>query len=75
MANDKDGKRVMLTSFGMMAVELEGASGEKLQIKSGSKAILTMPIPSSAQGSAPGSIALWSVDESYRLMERGRHSN
>jgi hypothetical protein len=67
MANDKDGKRVMLTSFGMMAVELEGASGEKLQIMSGSKAILTMPIPSSAQGSAPGSIALWSVDESTGL--------
>jgi hypothetical protein len=67
MANDKDGKRVMLTSFGMMAVELEGASGEKLQIKSGSKATLNMPIPSSVQGSAPSSIALWSIDEATGL--------
>jgi hypothetical protein len=41
MANDKDGKRVFLNSFGMMAVELESSAGEKLQIKSGNEAILT----------------------------------
>jgi hypothetical protein len=28
MANDKDGKRVLLSSFGMMAVELESSAGE-----------------------------------------------
>lgn len=63
MATDKDGKRVTLSSYGMTAVELEGAGGEKLQIKSGSTAKLTTAIPSSVQASAPATIALWSVDE------------
>jgi hypothetical protein len=63
MANDKNGSRVTLASFGMMAVELESTSGEKLQIKSGSTATLTCPIPSPVQSKAPASIALWYVDE------------
>lgn len=63
MADDKDGKRVMLTSYGMLAVELEGASGEKLQIKSGSTAKLTTAIPGGGQASAPASIPMWYVDE------------
>lgn len=66
MGNDQNGKRVILSSYGMMAVELESASGEKLQIKSGSTATLTSPIPSSVQG-APNSIALWYVDEATGL--------
>lgn len=64
MANDKNGKRVLLSSYGMTAVELESASGDKLQIKSGSTAKLTTVVPSSLQASAPATIALWSVDES-----------
>jgi hypothetical protein len=63
MADDKNGARVTLASFGMMAVELESASAEKLQIKSGSVATLTTPIPASAQANAPATIALWSVNE------------
>jgi hypothetical protein len=66
MANDKDGKRVLLSSYGMMAVELESSAGEKLQIKSGNTATLTYPIPSSAQ-SAPATIAMWYIDESTGL--------
>ncbi len=64
LADDKNGGRVTLASYGMMAVELETPSGDKLQIKPGSKAKLTSPIPSSLQSSAPSSIALWYVDES-----------
>lgn len=63
MATDKDGKRVVLTSYGMVAVELQGASGEKLQVKNGSTATLTTAIPAAAQASAPATIPLWSVDE------------
>ena len=63
MANDKDGKRVVLTSYGMLAVELESSAGERLQVKSGASATLTTAIPAAAQASAPSSIALWSVDE------------
>ncbi len=58
LADDKNGGRVTLASYGMMAVELETPAGEKLQIKQGSKARLTSPIPSSLQSSAPSSIAL-----------------
>lgn len=67
MANDKDGKRVLLSSYGMMAVELESATGEKLQIKTGSTATLTSPIPAAAQASAPATIPLWYVDETTGL--------
>ena len=63
MANDKDGRRVTLTSYGMIAVELESAAGEKLQVKSGATATLITAIPSSTQAAAPATIALWSVDE------------
>src|SRR5699024_2442392 len=63
MANDKDGKRVLLSSYGMMAVELESSAGEKLQIKTGGTATLTSPIPAAAQASAPATIPLWYVDE------------
>jgi hypothetical protein len=63
MADDKDGKRVTLTSFGMLAVELESTSGEKLQIATDKTATLTAPIPSSALAAAPSSIPLWYIDE------------
>ncbi len=53
LANDKDGKQVTLASYGMMAVVLESASGEKLQIASGKTASLTTAIPVSLQASAP----------------------
>lgn len=62
-ANDKNGKRVILSSYGMLAVELESVAGEKLQIKSGVAATLTTPIPSSSLSSAPATIVLWYVDE------------
>lgn len=66
-AINKDGKTNVLTSYGMMAVELESASGEKLQIKDGSVASLTSPIPAAAQASAPATISLWYVDEENGL--------
>lgn len=67
MAIDKNNRRVTMASFGMMAVELEGSAGEKLQLKTGSPATLTTPIPASAQSGAPASIALWYVDEQTGL--------
>jgi len=64
LANDKENRRVLLSSFGMFAVELEGSAGEKLQIKSGSKATLTAPIPASIVNAAPATIPMWYVNES-----------
>lgn len=67
MADDKDGKRVTLASYGMLAVELESSTGEKLQIASGKTATLTAPIPSALLSAAPAAIPLWYVDEQTGL--------
>jgi len=63
MAIDKNDKKVVLTSYGMLAVQLESSNGEKLQIAPGSSATLTIPIPLTIQPSAPSSISLWYVNE------------
>jgi hypothetical protein len=67
LGNDKDNRRVILTSYGMLAVELESSTGEKLQISSGNTAKLSFPIPSAQQTSAPNQIALWYIDEKTGL--------
>jgi hypothetical protein len=56
-----------LQSFGMMAVELNGDNGEKLQIALGQKATLHFPITESLRATAPASITLWSLDETTGL--------
>ncbi len=63
MATDKNNKIVTLSSYGMLAVELESTTGEKLQLADGSNATLTIPVPASIQSSAPSSIPLWYLDE------------
>lgn len=75
MADNAASQRVILASYGMMAVELESAAGEKLQIASGKLAKLTMPIPASILSSAPASISLWYIDEATGLWkEEGKAS-
>jgi hypothetical protein len=69
MADDKDGKRVLLRSYGMLEVELESSTGEKLQIAGGSTATITTPIPSALQSSAPATISLWYVDDQTGLWQ------
>ncbi len=62
-----DGSLKTLTTYGMVAVELTGTSGELLQIATGQKATLTMPIPSAILSNAPATIPLWSFDETKGL--------
>lgn len=62
VANDKNNKRVLLSSYGMLAVELQSSSGEKLQIKNGAAATLSFLISSNISA-APSTISLWYVDE------------
>lgn len=66
-ATDANNYRVLLKSYGMMAVELEGSGGEPLQIATGKKATLKMTIPSSLQSSAPATIPLWYMNETDGL--------
>ncbi|MBO9203532.1 MULTISPECIES: carboxypeptidase regulatory-like domain-containing protein [Niastella] len=56
-----------LQSFGMMAVELNGAGGEKLQLAAGKTATLTFPIPAGLLSQAPPTIPLWSFNDSSGL--------
>ena len=60
---DETGSLKGLKTFGMTAVELTSASGELLQIASGKKATLTMPVPPALLSNAPSSIPLWYFDE------------
>jgi len=57
----------VLQTFGMIAVQLEGSNGEKLNLASGKTATITMPIPASMSASAPATIPLWFFDESTGL--------
>ncbi|MBS4042883.1 MAG: hypothetical protein KGZ59_03625 [Chitinophagaceae bacterium] len=52
-----------LTTYGMMAVELNGTNGEALQLAPNKNAIISFPIVSATQVTAPASIPLWFFDE------------
>ncbi|WP_207495171.1 carboxypeptidase-like regulatory domain-containing protein [Aridibaculum aurantiacum] len=61
---------VGLESYGMVAVELRGSAGQKLQIAQGKKATLKFFLPSSIVATAPAEIALWSFTESTGLWKQ-----
>ncbi len=52
-----------LSTYGMIGVELTGATGQALKVAAGKTAELSFPIPASLQASAPDSIDLWHFDE------------
>jgi hypothetical protein len=54
-----NGYETGLQSFGMMDVEMQDASGNKLQLASGQTATLTFAIPQTLQASATATIPLW----------------
>ncbi len=56
-----------LKTFGMMKVELETPTGQKLQLKTGSSAQLKFPIPASMMAQANSTIPLWYFDEGTGL--------
>lgn len=67
---DSNGALKSLTTYGMAAVELTGSGGELLQIASGKKATLTIPLPSGISSSAPSTIPLWYFDEALGLWKQ-----
>ena len=56
-------KMYVLQSTGMIAVELESAGGQPLQLAPGKTAIVKMTIPASLTGKAPETIDTWSLDD------------
>ena len=62
----------VLTSYGMMAVELQGSNGEALQMASGKTATISFPIVPATQSKAPATIPLWFFDETKGMwVEQG----
>ena len=66
-ALDENGQRVVLNSFGMLAVELESQNGAPLNLGNGATASLVFPVPSAIIGNAPATIPLWYFDETTGL--------
>lgn len=64
---DANNNETGLKSYGMMAVELAGSGGQKLQLAGGKKAVIRFPIPASLQGEAPATIPLWSLNDTTGL--------
>ena len=62
-AINSDNNEVMLISWGMTNVNLSDNSGNPLQIKDGSSAELTFPIPAGMEDNPPYQIPLWHFDE------------
>jgi hypothetical protein len=58
-----DNSEVMLISWGMTDVVLTDESGKPLQIKNGSEAETTFPIPAGMQSNPPATIPLWSFND------------
>ena len=64
------GATVGLKSYGMMAVEITDDAGQKLQIKNGLPATLTVNIPASILATAPTTIPLWYFNDSTGLWKQ-----
>lgn len=56
-------EEVSLVSYGMMAVELFGEQGEKLNVADGQTVELSFPIPTTLQSTAPDEIPLWFFED------------
>ncbi len=52
----------LLQTFGMMNVELEDASGNKLNLATGKEATLSVTVPNSLLSNAPTTIPMWYFD-------------
>ena len=67
---DANDKIVGLQSLGMMVTEINGASGEKLQLATGTLATITLPIPAALNQQASATIPLWYLDENKGLWKQ-----
>ena len=69
-AQRSDNSEAQLVSYGMVAVELTDALGNKLQLAPGQKATVTFPVPDKFKGETlPATIPLWSFNEDTGLWE------
>lgn len=57
------GRETSLVSFGAMFTEFTDASGRRYNLRPGTTARMTLPVPEAMLRSAPAEIVLWSYDE------------
>lgn len=69
LAKDVNGSDRVLSTYGMVRVEMEDASGNALQLAAGKTATVTLPISADQLASAPATIALWHLDEQTGVWE------
>jgi hypothetical protein len=62
-AQTETNQQAVLETFGMINVELRGSGGQKLNLKEGHTAEITMRIDDSQLATAPNTIPLWHFDE------------
>ncbi len=58
-----NGTEKLLTTYGMLAVEMEDESGNKLQLAENKKATISLPISSTYKAELHNEIPLWHLDE------------
>ena len=61
LAIDENENEIQLGTYGMVAVELKSSDGKSLQLATGTKATIVLPV--SAELDPPNTIPLWSFDE------------
>ena len=69
LANSTAGNARIMETFGMLHVQLTGASGQNLQIANGHTAEMTVAIDATQTSTAPATIPLWSFNESTGIWQ------
>ena len=63
LAQNLQNEARMLETLGMLAIELRSDSGEKLNLKEGTQATISIPLDPETLNGAPNEIPLWYFDE------------
>ncbi|KQK27419.1 hypothetical protein AR438_04245 [Chryseobacterium aquaticum] len=69
LANNTDGNSRIMETYGMLHVQLTGASGQNLQIATGHTAEMTVAIDATQTSPAPATIPLWSFNETTGIWQ------
>lgn len=69
LANNTYGNSRIMETYGMLHVQLTGASGQNLQIASGHTAEMTVAIDATQTSTAPAAIPLWSFNETTGIWQ------
>ncbi|MFT3826800.1 MAG: carboxypeptidase-like regulatory domain-containing protein [Chitinophagaceae bacterium] len=69
-ADNSENKRGALVSYGMSDLDLLDDKGNKVKIKAGMQATVTIPVPQKLQASASSTIDMWYFDETKGIWKQ-----